>query len=54
MVRIRQFRKLKSNVENDEILCKKWRNEMPLAFALHTWQLTVETSVKTIDFTFEN
>jgi len=22
---------------------------MPLAFALHTWQLTVETSVKTID-----
>jgi len=36
-------------VENDEILCKKWRNEMPLAFALHTWQLTVETSVKTID-----
>jgi len=23
MVEIRQFRKLKSNVENDEILCKK-------------------------------
>ena len=30
MVGIRQFRKLKSNVENDEILCKKKRNEMLL------------------------
>jgi len=30
MVGIRQFRKLKSNMENDEIWCKKSRNEMPL------------------------
>jgi len=30
-------------VENDEILCKKQRNEMPLASALQTWQLIVKT-----------
>ena len=38
MVGIRQFWKLKSNVENDEILCKKYVNEMPSASALQTWQ----------------